>query len=124
MTSNLYATQTPPAETLALAKQGDAHALESLIAAIKNPPRANGPDRGQFDNLLQNLTQLLETAKTTLPAETLHRLANLEDIDRDVIYYLEDDARYDVGHDFVHADYTRVREIAQAELARRGQASP
>jgi hypothetical protein len=108
------------AEAIALAEQGDARAFESLIAAIGNPPRANGPDIDQFNSLLQRFTRLLETAKAILPTETLHRLARLKDIHRDVVYYLEDDARYDVGHDFVHADYARVREIAQAELTRRG----
>jgi hypothetical protein len=107
------------AETIKLAEQGDARAFESLEAAISAPPRANDPDRDWFDSLLQAFAQLLETVKAELPTETLRRLASLNDIGRDVIYYLEDDARYDVGHDFLYADYARVHEIAQAELERR-----
>lgn len=107
------------AETIRLAEQGDARAFESLEAAISAPPRANDPDRGWFDSLLRTFAQLLETVKAELPTEALRRLASLNDIGRHVIYYLEDDARYDVGHDFLYADYARVREIAQEELARR-----
>ncbi|MFN2272299.1 MAG: hypothetical protein ACK2US_15750 [Anaerolineae bacterium] len=112
-------TRAQLAETIKLAEQGDARAFESLEAAISAPPRANDPDRDWFDSLLQAFAQLLETVKAELPTETLRRLASLNDIGRDVIYYLEDDARYDVGHDFLYADYARVHEIAQAELERR-----
>lgn len=113
-------THAQLAETIALAEQGDVRAFESLEAAISAPPRANDPDRDWFDSLLQAFAQLLETVKAELPIETLRRMASLKDVDRDVIFYLEDDARYDVGHDFLYADYTRVRKIAQAELERRG----
>lgn len=113
-------TRAQLTETIALVEQGDVRAFKSLEVVISSPPRADDPGRDWFDSLLQTFAQHLETIKAKLSTETLRRLASLNDIGRDVIHYLEDDARYDVGHDFSYADYARIREIAQEELARRG----
>lgn len=98
---------------------GDYTGFKFLKSIISNPPRANSPENYSFEEAMSGLTQYLMMYGGELPGNDLNELAGLEDIFEDVIYYLEDDPVYDVGHDFIHADYSKVRELAGTELKRR-----
>jgi len=104
---------------MGMAENVDYEAFRFLKSKIANPPRANSSENSSFEKALLGLVQFLIKFSHDLPVSDLEYLACLEDIFKDVIYYLEDDPLYDVGHDFIHADYSKVRELAQKELERR-----
>jgi hypothetical protein len=101
------------------AQQGGRHSFESLKKLILNPIRANSPDHPSFENAMNRMARYLIEYSDRLSEQDLKELSGLEDMDKDVVYYLEDDPLYDVGHDFVHADYSKIRELAKRELSRR-----
>lgn len=97
----------------------DIRALPFLKVEISNPPRLNGPDYGRFEVNLKNFTSILKENIKRIPDEDLVKYSEMKDIHEDIIYYLEDDPRYDVGHDCYWADYSEIRKTAKEELARR-----
>jgi hypothetical protein len=101
-------------------KETPAESCRQLLERITAPPRANAPEAIGFQRALEELHHLLEQQAAAIPEPQLRRLAALEDVFEDVVYYLEDDPRYDAGHDFIAADYSVVRDAAQRELQRRG----
>jgi hypothetical protein len=68
---------------------------------------------------LTQLVKVLQYKADLLPSDLLSDLAQLPDQDIHERYYLEGDARYDVGHRDVEVDCSPVRGLAKAELDRR-----
>ncbi len=107
---------------LDLAAMGEPAAFSILKTEIMNPPRANDPDIDLFEEAMDAVKRYLQAFADQLAATDLKDLAHIEDVFKDVIFYLEDDPLYDMGHDFIHADYTGIRELAAEALKRRGPA--
>lgn len=104
---------------LRLAAIGEPAAWPTLKKRIRHPVRVNGPDHEYFEQAMAAVECFLEAFAGRLSLDELDELSELEDLFQDVIYYLEDDPNYDVGHDFIHADYSRIRSLARAELDKR-----
>lgn len=109
---------------LRLAAIGETAAWPILKKQIKRPVRVNGPDHEYFEQAMAAVECFLQAFADRLPTKELSELSRLEDLFQDVIYYLEDDPNYDVGHDFIHADYSRIRALAKVELDKRASARP
>jgi hypothetical protein len=95
--------------------------FRELLNRILDPPRTGAPDASSFGADLNRFGALLERLAPDLPEEELRQLAALEDVSREVVYYLIDDPLYDAGHDIVWADYSLVRRFAEQELRRRAR---
>ena len=101
---------------LRLAESGDYEGFILLKSELSNPPRLNSPEYSYFEEALSGVIRFLTYFLDTVQESDLNDLAGLENIYKDVIYYLEDDPLYDVGHDSIHADFSKVRELAKAEI--------
>jgi hypothetical protein len=55
-----------------------------------------------------------------LSIDALQKLADLKDVKRKVMYYLEFDTHYDTGYDRATQDYASVRAAARQALQARG----
>lgn len=102
-----------------LIRTRDIRALTFLQSNILNPPRLNGPDYGKFEVNLKNFISILKENIKRIPDEDLVKYSEMRDIHEEMSYYLEDDPRYDVGHDWYSADYSEIRKAVKEELARR-----
>lgn len=111
--------ETQHRAALKLSKIGNHDGFKYLQSVILNPPRANSPENDFFEEALSGVSKYLTQFSEQLSNNELRTLTRLEDVDKDIIYYLEDDPLYDVGHDFIHADYAGIRELAGIEFDRR-----
>jgi hypothetical protein len=78
-------------------------------------------DEYAVDAAHRQLWQLLRDSAATLSTAHLRRIAQLADGNVVHRYYLEGDARYDVGRTYEDVDFSTVRELARAELERRNE---
>lgn len=101
-------------------KHKDKRALNLLKNEISSPPRLNGPEYGGFEKSLNAFISILQENIKNIPDEELNEYSEMKDINEEMSYYLEDDPRYDAGHDWYSADYSEIRKAAKEELARRG----
>jgi len=101
-------------------KYKDMRALPLLKPFILATPRLNGPDYSSFKSKLNSFISILRENIKNISKKDLREYSGMKDIHEDMIYYLEDDPRYDVGHDCYWADYSEIRKAAEEELARRG----
>jgi len=99
--------------------QEPASLCKQLLDQIAAPPRANAPEAAEFRRALGELEELVKNEAPGIPVEQLRRIVGLQDVFQEIIYYLEDDRRYDAGHDYVEADYSTLRAAALSELQRR-----
>ena len=109
---------------LHLAAIGEPAAFFILKKQINYPVRVHGPTHEYFEQAMAAVECFLQTFAHRLSTDELIELSNLEDVFQDVIYYLENDPHHDVGHDFVHADYARIRALAKTELDKRYSVTP
>ena len=101
-------------------KYEDMRALPLLKPTISSPPRLNGPDYSSFQSKLNSFISILRENLKHIPDKDLREYSEMKDIHKEMSYYLEDDPRYDAGHDWYSADYSEIRKAAKEELARRG----
>ena len=102
-------------------KHKDIRALNFLKNEIFSPPRLNGPEYGGFEKSLNAFISILQENIKNIPDKELNEYSEMKDINKEMSYYLEDDPRYDAGHDWYWADYSEIRKTAKEELARRAR---
>lgn len=102
-----------------VARAGDLRALGPLLEAVDLPLRLNHPAHDAYLAAYAALVQLIDAAGASIAPEVLRRLSGLPNPSYDVTYYLEDDDRYDAGHDSVLEDYSAIRAAAARALDRR-----
>lgn len=112
-----------PAPRLPEEVQESASRCKRLLDQIAAPPRVNAPGAAEFRRAIGELEELVKNEGPGIPVEHLRRIVGLQDVFQEIVYYLEDDPRYDAGHDYVEADYSTLREAAIGELQRRQRKS-
>jgi hypothetical protein len=95
---------------------GDPRGFDALVEILENPPRDNGGHLDVHARAKETLLCHMNAQPDAVPRSALHSLARLQDIHRDVTYYLEGDPSYDAGHDTVTQEYAEVRAAARQAL--------
>jgi hypothetical protein len=105
---------------LLFVRHGDVRGVHFLFSVMAAPPRNNSGLLDFHASARDTLLGLMSDDSPLLSIDTLRQLAELEDIDRQEMYQIEDDPLHHLGYDWVTQDYASVRAAARQALHARG----